>query len=254
MTDDKGSIHLGGTARSPQDVRQLHDLGLQFGEIPITNPKRFKDRVEQYARLGDKLGMYYLCHGPREGDPNDMEGLEKTYLPKVLGILPLMTQLRTTLLTVHLWLDSRFVREEVIRFKITLLQRVIDKAQERGIVICLENLSERISDMKTALDDLPLLNLTLDLGHGQLLTDRNRSYDFIARYPRKIRHIHLHDNKGGDSPLDDLHLPPGEGIIDFGRILKGLRAIGYDRTVTLELRPDEIKTCLGRVRKMLLEA
>ena len=61
-------IDLGGTARSPKDVQSLYDLGLQFAEIAITNPGEFSHLINVYKGLTDKLGLYYVCHGPREGD------------------------------------------------------------------------------------------------------------------------------------------------------------------------------------------
>jgi sugar phosphate isomerase/epimerase len=251
MTNDNPKIHLGGTARSLEDVRRLHNLGLQFAEIPITNPAKFTDLVKDYKDLMDKLGLYYLCHGPREGDPNDTRRLENEYLPKVLAILPLMTQLKMSLLTVHFWLDQRFVKQEVISFKIGLLKRIIDTAADVGITICLENLSEQASDLAAAFKDLSSLNMTLDMGHAQLLTEGNRSYEFIKQCPKRIKHIHLHDNRGGHSYHDDLHLPAGEGIVDFEKIFNLLRGIGYNRTITLELKPPEIKKCLGYVKRLL---
>jgi hypothetical protein len=162
-TNDTSRIHLGGTARSPKDVKRLNDLGLQFAEIAITNPEKFTSLITDYKGLKNKLGIYYLCHGPREGDPNDTSSLEKKYLPKVLSILPLMSRLEMPLLTLHLWLDQRFVKQEVITFKITLLKRIIERATDAGITICLENLSEQASAMTAAFKELPLLNLTLDL-------------------------------------------------------------------------------------------
>jgi sugar phosphate isomerase/epimerase len=242
---------LGGTARSPEDVKSLHRLGLQFAEIPITNPRKFSDLVAAYNDLKEDLGIYYLCHGPREGDPNDMKALEGKYLPKILEIFPLMDKLEMPLFTLHLWLDPRFVKQEVITFKIGLLKRIIDEAKDSGIIICLENMSESASHMSIPFRDLPLLNLTLDLAHAQLLTKENRSHAFMEQYPERIKHIHLHDNRGGDSYRDDLHLLPGEGIIDFDRIFGGLKKIDYKGTITLELKPAEIKKCLGQVKEML---
>jgi sugar phosphate isomerase/epimerase len=244
-------IHLGGTARSPGDVQHLYDLGLQFAEISIADPGEFSHLSDVYKGLKDKLGMYYVCHGPREGDPNNKETLEKNYLPKVLEILPLMKKLDMSLLTLHLWFDARFVKPDIITFKVDLLNRIIDKAADKGITICLENLSESASHMDLPFKELPLLNLTLDLGHAQLLTKENRSYEFIENYPGRIKHIHLHDNRGGDSYRDDLHLSPGKGTIDFKRIFKELKRIGYDQTVTLELKIHEIESCLGYVKRLL---
>jgi len=254
MTIDKERIHFGGTARSPNDVRILNELGLQFAEIPITGPRKFFPLVKTYKELKDDLGLYYFCHGPREGDPNDVGALEREYLPKIVEILPLMGRLEMSLLTIHLWLDRRFVRKEVITFKIDLLKRIIDRAKDSDITVCLENLSETASDMSEPFNDLPCLNLTLDLGHAQLLTDVNRAYEFIAQFPGRIKHIHLHDNRGGHSHLDDLHLPPGEGVVDFQKIFRKLKEIEYDRTLTLELKPSEIKKSLDHVKQLLSQA
>ena len=105
--------------------------------------------------------------------------------------------------------------------------------------------------MAPIFDALPSLNLTLDLGHAQLLWDQNTSFGFIEKFPDRIRHIHLHDNLGGDSNTDDLHLPVGKGAVDFEGIFRKLNQIGYDGTMTLELKPAEIKENLGSVKQLL---
>jgi len=91
----------------------------------------------------------------------------------------------------------------------------------------------------------------LDLGHGQLLSKEHTGLDFMASCPDRIKHIHLHDNRGGISHNDDLHLPVGDGVIDFENIFKMLKSINYKGTITLELRPSEIKECLDLVKKLL---
>jgi len=249
---NKLMIALGGTARNPDDVLALHDLRLKFAEIPISNVIKFKENINEYLKAKEKTGLYYLCHGPREGDPNNIESLKRDYLPHVSEILEIMPMLNMPLLTLHLWMDRRFVKAKVLDFKVELLRKIITKAREKRIFICLENLSENWQDLEVAFDKLPLLNLTLDVGHGQLLREENTSFNFIKRYPDRIRHIHLHDNLGGNTPEDDLHLPPGRGIIDFKNIFKALSKIGYRGTATLELKPFEIKSCLGFVKKLLL--
>jgi len=255
MNDSQGKnileITLGGTARNPEDVRLLHNLRLKFAEIPINNVIKFKENVKDYINVKEKTGLYFLCHGPREGNPNNIDSLKRDYLPHVLEILEVMPILDMSLLTLHLWVDQRFVKTEVIDFKIELLQKIISKAREKNILICLENLSENWHDLKVAIDKLPLLNLTLDVGHGLLLRKENTSFTIIKKYPERIKHIHLHDNLGGNTPEDDLHLPPGKGIVDFKNIFNSLRTIGYRGTATLELKPFEIKTCLEFVKNLL---
>jgi sugar phosphate isomerase/epimerase len=247
-------IHLGGTARTPGDVRALHELGLEFAEIAIPDPNRFRDVLPEYQAMRKELGLYYLCHGPREGDPNDIRSLERVYLPKLKQIVSTMPELKMDLLTIHLWLDRRFVRDEAVSYKVKVLGELTAWARDQGVVLCLENLSESDKDLFGVMKTAPLLNLTLDLAHAQLLTDQNRSLALMHKFPERIRHIHLHDNRGGDSPDDDLHLPPGEGDIDFNVIFRELNSIGYHGTITLELRPSEIRRSLGNVIDLLHEA
>lgn len=252
MTNDNRRIHLGGTARRPEDVLSLHRLGLQFAEVPINNPEKFSADVERFRRVQVETGLYYLCHGPREGDPNDLHTLETIYFPKLGEVVSIMPALGMQLLTVHLWMDPRFVKPQTLDYKVDFLRRLIQLGDESGITICLENLSESAEHLARIFSGLPSQKMTLDLGHAELLTEQNSSFGFIERFPERIRHIHVHDNRGGDSYLDDLHLPVGQGTIDFQRIFQSLNAAGYHGTMTLELPPAEIEQCLDDVKMLLL--
>ena len=138
-----------------------------------------------------------------------------------------------------------------VTYKKGFLRQLTERALDLGIQVCLENLSEKAGDLAGVLKEVPRLGITLDVGHGQLLTDENTSFGFIERFPDRIKHMHLHDNHGGDSPNDDLHLPVGSGSIAFEPIFRELAAAGWGGTVTLELRPHEIKKCLPRAKKLL---
>jgi len=244
-------IKIGGTAREPETVKKLHRLGLSLAEIPIQDTGIFNELLPDFAELRISLNMEYVCHGPREGDPNDRETLKKIYLPQVISLFPYMEQLQMPLLTIHLYLDPRFVRKEILEYKKSILKEIIREAETRDIILCIENLSENADHMERFFNEIPGLNLTLDLGHGQLLTGKNTGYDFISKWPDRIHHVHLHDNLGGNSHLDDLHLPLGQGIIDFKGILGALIEAGYKKTITLELTSDEIEQCLDRVKALL---
>jgi len=58
-----------------------------------------------------------------------------------------------------------------------------------------------------------------------------KTLDFIERFYDRIGHIHANDNFG----KEDNHLPIGTGTIDFLKIIKALKQIGYDETVTFEV-------------------
>jgi lactate dehydrogenase-like 2-hydroxyacid dehydrogenase len=66
-----------------------------------------------------------------------------------------------------------------------------------------------------------------------------------------IKHVHLHDNDG----ISDLHLPPGEGKIDAGSVLRDIWDV-QPENVVLEIRrfaePENVKLSIlgsGRVGK-----
>ena len=242
---------LGGTARCPDDVKALQEIGLGFAEISIQDIEGFKKQLSYYLDLLENSELLYLCHGPQEGDPNDIRALESVYFPKLLEVVTLARRLRSRSLTIHLWMDPRFVHEDVILYKTGFLKRLVQASDSYHLDLNIENLSEKATDLLPVFEAVPSLGLTLDVGHAQLLSSRNRTFEFLAGCPERIRHIHIHDNNGGTSSRDDLHLPVGEGSIDFLPIFEGLREIGYSGTMTLELRPEEMTSCLDRVIHML---
>ena len=251
ISSNTPSIALGGTARGPEDVAMLYDLGLDFAEVSVKDMSNFARSISDFIELRSKSNLFYLCHGPNEGDPNDTTYLRVHYLPRIFEILGIMPLLNMSLLTLHLWVDHRFVKAPVIDVKIALLEQIIDKARKSNIKICLENLSEDCNELDKVFKALSQLYLTLDIGHAQLLRPKTTAFDLITAYPHRIRHLHLHDNIGGNSVDDDLHLPVGEGNVDFQGILTTLKQAGYKGTATLELKPEEIKRCLAFVKTLL---
>lgn len=115
------------------------------------------------------------------------------------------------------------------------LRELLESSKRLGVGLMIENLP---GDFNTAeqlgelLEPLPELALHLDIGHANLQTTANTAPDIIQAYGRRLRHVHLHDNRGGSA---DLHLPLGSGLIDVRKHVRILREAGYDATITLEV-------------------
>jgi sugar phosphate isomerase/epimerase len=118
----------------------------------------------------------------------------------------------------------------------------VDRAAQGYVTLCIENLSEHAVHFAPAFERLLALGMTLDLGHGQILSTPNAAFGFLDRYPERIRHVHLHDNHGGRRVSDDLHLPIGQGEVDFGGILRALRATGYSGGLSLEVSLEHVRS------------
>jgi sugar phosphate isomerase/epimerase len=221
-----------------EQAAALAEGGFPFVEISVLSAEAFQRDLEQLSYLQNTQGIIFLAHGPEEGKAQDPGFLKNEMLPRINRITECLPELGIELLTIHFWLDRRFIEPRIIDQKIALLRSMAEHAAAQGVQLCVENLSEQAQDFKQAFDEIEPLGMTLDIGHSELLSEKNTAYDFLAQYPEKIYHMHVHDNQGGSDQSDDLHLLPGQGIIGFRPILKAAGRQGYNRTMTLEVEPD----------------
>ncbi|MBI5584608.1 MAG: sugar phosphate isomerase/epimerase [Deltaproteobacteria bacterium] len=242
---------IGGRAHSLEEIQALGRFGYPFAEMSFYDPEQIEDQLEDLLKLKSRYGLYYLAHYPREGNPLDVANLRNRFVPRLKRLFELSAAAGVEKGTIHFWLDARTIPPDVIRQKIELLAEMTTAAKSRGVVLCLENLSEPYSNFIPAFDQVPDLAMTLDIGHGQLLTEENTSFGFIQNCFDRIKHIHVHDNHGGTSPKDDLHLPLGRGIVDYPRIFSLLEKKGYSSTVTMELKPREMAETKVEILKYL---
>ena len=248
-------MKIGGRAHTAAEAEEIARAGFPFAEISLLDAHAFHGgELDRLQAVAETYGITYLAHGPEEGDALDPDGLRRSYLPQIRRLIGCAAELGAPVFTLHFWIDKRYVPVPVIEKKIALLRELADYAGGRRVQLCVENLSEQAADLGAAFDAIATLGMTLDIGHGQLLTDCNTAYEFVGRYPERIRHVHAHDNRGGNSPRDDLHLPIGQGRIDFAAILRCLKACGFDGTITLEVKPDHLRAGSALFERIWQEA
>lgn len=235
-------MKIGGRAHSVAEAARVAQTGVAFVEISLVRSYDgfCAGELAALQEIRDTWNITYLGHGPEEGDPWDVERLRTTMLPRICGVVDCACVLGAPLVTVHFWLDPRFIDAATVVHKVAMLREMAAYAAGRGVLLCVENLSERAADFLPAFDASGDLAMTLDIGHAELLAPHNRSYAFLQQCPGRIRHVHIHDNRGGDGPEDDLHLPLGRGSIDLAGILAALQEHGYDRTITMEVSPEHL--------------
>jgi sugar phosphate isomerase/epimerase len=234
-------VLIGGRAHTVTEAEFIAESGFPFIEISLRSREEFKRDRAALRSLQDRFGIFYVAHGPEETNTWEPEKLRADFLPLIQALLDCAAALAIPVFTLHFWLDRRFVARNIAEEKIEILQAMAGHAEMRGIRLCLENLSEDVSDFSPVFAAIEGLGMTLDIGHGELLTARNTAYEFAAQWPQRLYHVHVHDNRGGDTVEDDLHLPLGEGVIDFASILGCLKACGYDRTMTMEVATDHLE-------------
>jgi len=241
----------GGHIKAVEDIDYLRNFGFDLGEVIV------RDKASRILWANSGItnqfddDFFLIAHGPHEGAPNDLNNLWNTYVPAITETIDIIERIGIGFLTMHLWMDPRFVKSTVLEEKKNALRRLVDYGRQHKVVISLENLSECAADLEAVLNVIPDLAITLDVGHGQLLAETNTSFEIIERVGSCIKHIHLHDNRGGSGVRDDLHLGIGNGIVDFPGILSALIGRGYDGTVTLELEKDVIVAGRERIQRII---
>ncbi len=108
-----------------------------------------------------------------------------------------------------------------------------------GVQIVCEHITawpQQFAILDALFQRVPSLGFHLDVGHANLAGgEPNKTGEFVRRYGRRLKHVHLSDNRGGH----DEHMPLGAGRIDWPREIGHLKKLGYNRTVTLEVFSDD---------------
>jgi sugar phosphate isomerase/epimerase len=131
--------------------------------------------------------------------------------------------------------------EKAIRKAITSLITLCEFAADRGLRIALENLTS--ANMLLGRYPLELVELVhganmdnlgicLDVGHANTTKTLEEFLNISARAnDMEIIHIHASDNLGDQ----DLHLPLGDGNLDWETVLRGMNDTSYEGLMVLEL-------------------
>ena len=123
-------------------------------------------------------------------------------------------------------------REAAWQSAVEMMARCGERAQERGVIFCIEPLSPKNTDFITSVDEAVELVRQVGQPGFQMMVDANA----MAQDPRPIpaqiqlahplfQHVHANDpNLRG----------PGMGDLDFGPILQALKDLDYSGWVSVE--------------------
>jgi sugar phosphate isomerase/epimerase len=128
--------------------------------------------------------------------------------------------------------DRESVRPNVIESMATLDER----ARERGVELCAENIFDSAYTIET-IDGLLRetdVSMTLDTGHARITGwTAAETAAFVAEHADRVSHVHLNDNR----VERDEHLLFGSGTIDFETLLGGFPD-DWAGTLSLEVFTD----------------
>jgi len=221
------------------EIKWMAAMGLDFIDLTLEppaaavwkiNPKEIRHALDEHGLKVIGHTAYYLPL------TSPFESIRRAAIDELKHCLDAFARVGAKWMNLHPGRkpplhDWKFTVEQNLR----TLRDIIPTAQDLGIGLMIENLPgefNSVRELSELLDPLPDLGLHLDIGHSNLMVERNTADDILAAYGKRLRHVHLHDNKGGSA---DLHLPLGTGLVDTAHYVRSLRSIGYDATITLEV-------------------
>jgi sugar phosphate isomerase/epimerase len=221
------------------EIEWIADMGLEFVDLTLEPPCAASWVVDPAAiraaieRRGLKVvghTAYYLPIG------SAIEEVRAAAVRELRRCIEVFRQVGVTWMNLHPDRHTPFhSRDFAIGRNLQSIRELLPDARRAGIGLMIENLP---GDFNTAgqlgelLDAEPELGLHLDIGHANLQTEVNTTGQILRAYGSRLRHVHLHDNKGGHA---DLHMPLGAGTLDVRSSIAALRHSGYDGTITLEV-------------------
>ena len=242
---------LYGATNSPlrpllDEVKAIAELKFDYLELAMDPPHGDAKSVKkQKTELLKSLRQYDLglvCHLPTFLSTADLtDRLRQASVDEVLVSLEVAADLQPLKVVLHpsyvMGLGA-FVPALTRAHAMESLEIIVEKAHALGLVLCLENMFPRTQwlihpqEFVDILAKFPTINLLLDIGHAHIGdAGGNKCLRFIKMFPDRIGHLHVSDNYG----KEDQHLPIGAGIIDFSKVVKALKGIGYNDTMTLEV-------------------
>ena len=120
------------------------------------------------------------------------------------------------------------------------VREICKYALDNGVILALENLGQTgITSMRRSLDMIGAdpettgLGICVDIGHAHrsCASDGIRPEVFLREFRDVIFEVHVDDN----FCADDLHLPPGQGSIDWPPVVEAMIELRDDAVICLEI-------------------
>lgn len=135
--------------------------------------------------------------------------------------------------------DGAYSYEESLKANLEYFNKHLPTAREYKVGLAIENLPDKERrrfggsplELMNLVDELndPYIGVCWDIGHANLMKINQSKW--IKRFGKRIKAIHVNDNHADW----DEHLAPYYGNVDWNKILKALREIGFDKDFTYEI-------------------
>jgi len=240
-----------------KDIEEYSSLGFDFLEFsleePFAVPGFFSKNKQKILKLLDEHGMFATAHAPlTTALASDFKEVRIGWMKVIENYMRVLKVLKVVKITFHTFHVIHSLKNEdsvEMQFLLNLeknLNELIGSGNKYGMRIVVENTMGKwgygeVKYFKHLLDKVPNLGMNLDIAHAFIKGGMKNIENYVKLLGNKIEHMHMHDNHG---ELDE-HLPIGKGKIDWEQVVRLLKKINYDKTITFEVftsKKDAVKS------------
>lgn len=197
--------------------------------------------VDALMKTARETGMFLQSiHAPYVKSADFWKQTEKTEdaIAELIECLEVCARIGAPIMVAHAFIG--FEDHEPTEFGLKNFGRVVDAARRLGVKIAFENTEgeEYLAALMERFDDRETVGFCWDTGHEMCY---NRGADMMARYGDRLFCTHLNDNlgvrdfEGKITWIDDLHMLPFDGAVDWRSVADRLDAHGYRGEMSFEL-------------------
>lgn len=214
------------------------ELG-SYGLIGIQSERDWETRFALHKAIRTQFQGTIAVHGPFIGmEYAHVDHLIRDAVNRRLDMtFDVAVKLKASRVILHSGytpeIDLFKLQDSWLKRNVEFWQREIRRWADAGILIVLENETEKSPDLTIRLVnqvDNPFLGLCMDIGHQHLFSELDAP-GWVQRMDNRLLHIHLHDNdRTGDS-----HRSIGRGTIDFEPFYAAIMKQAPQVTISLEV-------------------
>lgn len=239
-------VKLGFSLESkyPLPMDQVMGLLKKAGFCAVSLSWKRDHHLEEILPLAAKHGLEpQSLHGPIRTVANLWSSDREVALPALQDFLDAAddcVKFGIPTLVVHTWYGKEytFCKDHLCFDQFDAL---VAHAEKLGVFIAFEHLEgpEYFAELMARFQGHPTVGFCWDSGHESCY---NPGWDFLRHYGDRLYMTHLNDNLGLTDPggrlqsIDDLHLIPGDGVIDWARALEDLKNSKRQEILNLELK------------------
>ncbi|HKM76719.1 MAG TPA: sugar phosphate isomerase/epimerase [Candidatus Bathyarchaeia archaeon] len=231
-----------------EQILRFKKLGFDFTEIGIEEPKATpqalmsqKNLIINSLRETEMFAIGHTAYWVQFGSSHLKA--RRGWVEEGKDMVKVASELRIQYLNFHFYgrlgrvgATREFALGFVENFTNSITE-LTEFAAEKKVELMLENVPSQdggVADFRNfsaVMEKVPKLMFHFDIAHAYIENRMAGIRSYLDAFSDRLVHIHIHDNHGEE----DEHLPLGWGKIDFRKVVRWLKELNYDKTITFEV-------------------